>query len=128
MSKKYLCIDVGLKRIGVALGLNSIAVPYKPIIRINRNQASLEVLTLIKENNIDVLVVGIPFGDNENIMATQRRIRHFVSLINFTNIEYVDESSSSVEAREMTKGIMKHKKDAKIDSLSAKIILDRYLN
>ena len=30
--------------------------------------------------------------------------------------------------KELTQGIFKHKKDGKIDSIAAKIILDRYLN
>ena len=34
---------------------------------------------------------------------------------------------SSIESKELIKGTIKHKKDGRIDSISAKIILERYL-
>lgn len=42
-------------------------------------------------------------------------------------VYYQDEQGSSYEAKEMTKGAFRHKKDGKIDSIAAKIILERYL-
>jgi putative Holliday junction resolvase len=58
----------------------------------------------------------------------KRRIEHFVSLIDFDKeIVFVDEDFSSFEAANITKGVFKHKKDGKIDSVAAKIILERYL-
>jgi putative Holliday junction resolvase len=127
-SKKYLCIDVGIKRIGICICINDISICKQPIFRKNRNQASNEITQLLKNNNIDILIVGIPINENnENTLIMQKKIKHFVSLINFEkDIYYQDESSSSQEAREMTQGMMKHKKDGKIDSLSAKIIFDRW--
>jgi putative Holliday junction resolvase len=127
-AKKYLCIDVGLKRIGVCMCVNNISICLKPVFRKNRNQASKEIREILDNQNIDILIVGIPLNDdNETSLEMQRRIKHFVSLIEFQkDIYYQDESFSSSEAREMTKGIMKHKKDGKIDSLSAKIIFDRW--
>jgi putative Holliday junction resolvase len=58
----------------------------------------------------------------------ERRIKHFVSLLKLENIEvvYQDEQGSSVEAKEMTQGVFRHKKDGKIDSIAAKIILERW--
>ncbi|MBT8343498.1 MAG: Holliday junction resolvase RuvX, partial [Sulfurovum sp.] len=40
---------------------------------------------------------------------------------------YQDEQSSSIEAKELTMGQFKHKKDGKLDSIAAKIILERWL-
>jgi len=58
----------------------------------------------------------------------ERRIKHFVSLLELNiPIIYQDEQSSSIEAKELTKGIFRHQKDGKIDSIAAKIILERYL-
>jgi len=42
-------------------------------------------------------------------------------------VEYQDEYGSSIEAKELTKGVFRHKKDGRIDSMAAKIILERYL-
>jgi putative Holliday junction resolvase len=122
---KIMSLDVGLKRIGVAYTPNnSVVVPLNAIIRKNRNQASQEVTNLLQEWDIEKLIVGIPFT-NEN---TSNRIKHFVKLIDFNgNIEFVDESFSSFEVKNSIKGEIKHKRDGRIDSLAAKNILERYL-
>ena len=58
----------------------------------------------------------------------QKRIKHFISLIKFQGeIKWQNEDFSSFEAKELSKGIFRHKKDGRIDSLSAYIILDRFL-
>jgi putative Holliday junction resolvase len=122
--KKIASIDVGLKRIGVAFYLSGIVVPQSAILRKNRNQASNDVSNLLKEWSIDSLVVGFP---NDEDM--QNRIKHFVSLLEFDgDIFYQDEDFSSYEAKEMTKGQFKQKKDGKIDSISAKLILQRWVD
>ena len=119
-------IDIGLKRIGLAIYLNNILMPIEPIIRKNRNQASRDVLQSLNEYNIKTLVVGIPLDEDNNNMQT--RIKHFISLINFKGeIKWQNEDFSSFEAKELSKGIFKHKKDGRLDSLSAYIILDRFL-
>ena len=125
---KIASIDVGLKRIGLALCLKGgIVVPKEPIFRKNRNQAALEVKEFLDFWEIEKLVVGLPKGgSSEEEMS--RRIKHFVSLIRFDKeVIYIDEYGTSVEASDMTKGVFKHKKDGKIDSVSAQIILERYL-
>lgn len=122
-------IDIGLKRIGMALNLDgSIVFPQDAILRQNRNQAARDVVSFIKEWEIERLVVGLPKGgSSEEEMG--RRIRHFVALLELQDIEvvYQDEYGSSVEAKEMTQGLFRHKKDGKIDSMAAKIILERWL-
>lgn len=58
-----------------------------------------------------------------------KRVNHFVSLLEFDGeIVFQNENMSSVEAKELTMGEIKHKRDGRIDSIAAKIILERYLN
>ena len=125
---KLACIDVGLKRIGVAICLDgSIVVPQDAILRKNRNQAAHDVNTFLKEWEIKKLIVGLPL-DADNSEEMERRIKHFVSLLKLDiEVAYQDEQNSSVEAKELTMGVFRHKKDGKIDSIAAKIILERYL-
>ncbi|SMC09730.1 putative holliday junction resolvase [Nitratiruptor tergarcus DSM 16512] len=127
MANRVAAIDVGLKRIGTAICLDGkIVLPQNPILRKSRNQAARDVSSFLREWNIDTLVVGIPDGSSKEEM--QRRIRHFVSLLDFNgNIEYIDEGFTSYEAKEATKGVIKHKKDGKIDSIAAQKILERWL-
>jgi len=125
---KIASIDVGLKRIGVALCLDGkIVLPQDAILRKNRNQASRAVRAFLDEWEIKKLVVGLPKGgSSEDEM--KGRIEHFVSLLELEiEVAYQDEYGSSVEAKEMTKGVFRHKKDGKIDSMASKIILERYL-
>jgi putative Holliday junction resolvase len=125
---KLASIDIGLKRIGVAICLDgNIVLPQNAIIRKNRNQASLDVRLFLEEWNINKLIVGLP-KDGSSSDEMQRRIEHFVSLLKLDiEVDYQDEQGSSYEAKEMTKGAFRHKKDGKIDSIAAKIILERYL-
>ena len=126
---KIASIDVGLKRIGLALCLqNNIVIPKEPILRKNRNQAAIEVKEFLDFWEIELLVVGLPKGGSSEEEMT-KRIKHFISLIRFDkDIIYIDEYGSSKEAEEITKGIFRQKKDGKVDSIAAKIILERYLN
>jgi len=126
---KLACIDVGLKRIGVALCLDeNIVIPQDAILRKNRNQAAQDVNTFLKEWEIEKLIVGLP-KDAASSEEMERRIKHFVSLLELKiDVDYQDEQSSSIEAKELTQGIFRHKKDGKIDSIAAKIILERYIS
>jgi putative Holliday junction resolvase len=127
---KIAALDIGLKRIGVALCPNgSTVLPQPAIIRINRHQAAREVREFIEEWGIDMLVVGIPRGgSSEDEMS--RRIDHFVSLLELqdhVDVVYQDEAGSSMEAKEYMQGRVRQKRDGRIDSISAQIILERWL-
>jgi len=124
---KTACIDVGLKRIGTAICLDGkIVVPQDAILRKNRNQAARDVAAFLKAWEIEQLVVGLPKGGSSE-EEMERRIKHFVSLLELEiPVVYQDEQGSSFEAKEMTMGQFRHKKDGKIDSIAAKIILERY--
>ena len=126
MQKKYASIDIGLKRIGCAVSLMSdIVNPQEAILRKNRNQAAREVDSFLQKWEIDILVVGYP----ESSEDMKPRVEHFVKLLNFEGeIVFQNENMSSLEAKELTMGEIKHKRDGRIDSIAAKIILERYLN
>ena len=125
---KYAGIDVGLKRIGIAISLDGkIVLPQNAILRKNRNQAARDVKAFLAEWEIDTLIVGLP-KDGSSSEEMERRIKHFVSLMELEiEVAYQDEQGSSFEARELTMGDFRHKKDGRLDSVAAKIILERYL-
>ena len=125
---RYIAIDLGLKRIGVAYSAHKdIVTPLPAIIRKNRNQASADLNKILKEWETDALVVGIPMGgSSEDEM--RRRVKHFISLLDFDGeIFYQDEANTSLEAQDLIKGEMKYIRDGRVDSISAMIILQRYL-
>ncbi|MGE4472656.1 MAG: Holliday junction resolvase RuvX [Sulfuricurvum sp.] len=123
-----IAIDLGLKRIGLALSYgNGLVTPLNAIERKNRNQAANDVKKVLDEYEATTVVIGIPMGSTtEDEM--RRRVAHFMNLVEFSGeIVYQDESHSSREAEELMKGEIRYKRDGRIDSLSAKIILERYL-
>jgi putative pre-16S rRNA nuclease len=125
---KYIAIDLGLKRIGVAYSAHQdIVTPLPAVIRKNRNQASDEVKKLIKEWEVDAVVIGVPLGGSSE-EEMKRRIAHFMNLVAFEgDVFYQDEAGSSKEAEALIKGEMKQIRDGRVDSISAMIILQRYL-
>ncbi len=124
-----LACDVGLKRIGIAVLLNGVILPLEAILRQNRNQASRDLSDLLREKNIQVLVVGKP---NESYADTNARIEHFIKLLDFKGeIVFINEDRSSIEAYENLEHLGKKNKrlaikDGRLDSLSACRILERY--
>jgi len=127
---KIAAFDVGLKRIGVAFCFDGkIVLPQNAIIRKGRKQAANECSNLLREWGINKLIVGLPKGGSSEEEMT-RRIKHFISLLDIENLDifYVDESFSSFEAKEQMQGAIKQKRDGRIDSIAAKIILQRYLD
>ena len=126
---KLASLDIGLKRIGVAFCFDGkVVLPQNAIIRRGRKQAANDVSSLLKEWQIEKIVVGLPKGSSSE-EEMERRIKHFVSLLDIEGIEvaYIDESFSSFEAKEQMRGVVKQKRDGRVDSIAAKVILERYL-
>ncbi|OIP56825.1 MAG: Holliday junction DNA helicase RuvA [Helicobacteraceae bacterium CG2_30_36_10] len=125
---KYIAIDLGLKRIGLAYSAHKdLVTPLPAVQRKNRDQASAEVKKVLLMWEVDAVVIGIPLGgSSEDEM--RRRIGHFMNLVDFKGkVFYQDEAGSSKEAENMMKGQIKQIRDGRIDSISAMIILQRYL-
>ncbi|NCO01239.1 MAG: Holliday junction resolvase RuvX [Epsilonproteobacteria bacterium] len=126
---KYIAIDLGLKRVGLAYSAHKdLVTPLPAVQRKNRNQASAEVKKVLAEWEVDAVVIGIPLGgSSEDEM--RRRVEHFMNLVAFEGeIFYQDEAGSSKEAEAMMRGEIKQIRDGRIDSISAMIILQRYLS
>lgn len=137
-------IDFGLKRIGIAKLLQGIILPIPAIIRKNRNQASKELQKKLLQhcNNLEdiTLIIGIPLNEYKDFKDSNttnkvmiERIKHFLNLMDFCGkVIYIDESYSSIEASNRLSDRLYNKrkrarKDGTLDSISACIILERYL-
>ena len=122
--KKYLGIDWGEARIGLSLGVNEtkIVSPYKTVSSID------EILRVIKEEEIDEIVVGKPYkmADSELQVSNDFLIflDKFKEKINIP-IHEIDERLTSVAAD----GLVGNKKTkAGRDEIAAMIILQQYLD
>ena len=123
--KKYLGIDWGEKRIGLALGDSEtgIATPFKVVGSIN------EILEIIKSEDINSVVVGRPISIvNQELVIMNQKYNNFIGkLKEKTNIpvEFFDERLSS-KAADALSGNKKTK--AARDAVAAMIILQSYLD
>jgi len=128
---KIAALDIGLKRIGVAYSPDGKMVfPQNALIRRGRREAARKLSALLKELGIDTVVVGIPRGGSSE-EEMERRIRHFVSLLELdesVRLFYEDEAGSTAEAKELMRGEVKQKRDGRLDSIAAGIVLQRWLD
>ncbi|MEA3398881.1 MAG: Holliday junction resolvase RuvX [Patescibacteria group bacterium] len=122
--KKFLGIDWGEKRIGLAAGdsQTKMAVPYKVV-------AELEsVLEIIRSDGINKIVIGQPItksGDDSNLRAEfQVFVKKIKAKIN-TPVELVDERLTSKAADAL---IGSKKTKAPRDAIAAMLILQAYFD
>lgn len=120
---KYLGVDFGLKRIGLAVSEGELASPLKIIEGANFS----DLLEKIKKEaeGFDKVVIGLPEGKmGELVKKVIRNLKSF-SL----DVIAVDETLSSQNAtKQMIKLNVSKKKRASNDSFAAAIILQNYLD
>lgn len=129
MVNKYLALDVGEKRIGVALADSQVRIAI-PIDTLSVDGTEKEeILRLIKFHNITKLIVGYPRNQSgEPTLQTDFVINFVNSLdLNPEAIEYQDESLTSVLAEKRLKEQSGDYQKGDIDKVAASIILQDYL-
>lgn len=120
---KYLGVDWGKKRIGLALGDSEIktAVPFKVVGNLD------EIKAIIEEEEINRIIIGLPKsmkGNNDLNNDFQNFIEEMKKNLNIP-FEFVDERLSS-KAADALAGDKKTK--ALRDAVAAMIILQSYLD
>jgi putative Holliday junction resolvase len=123
-----LGLDIGERRIGVAR-VNLVAKLPEALVTLPNNASFLEQLKqLIKQHQIDGLVVGLPRNLSGEETAQSQTIRDFCTQ-NLTVLQlpiiWQDETLSSVAAEADAKG---NKSKIGLDALAAKVILEDYLS
>lgn len=122
---KYLGIDWGLKRIGLAVSEGQLATPFLNL-EINGLSDGIEkIINLIKKENIDLVILGKPEGKMGKIV--DKTYQAFLK--NKINIKLTDETLSTHDAKkimiEMGFGKGARKED---NAVAAALILQRYLD
>ncbi|MCX6809549.1 MAG: Holliday junction resolvase RuvX [Candidatus Berkelbacteria bacterium] len=131
-SEVTLALDLGKRRVGVALSHGIIAEAQKTIL-LNESKPEEffpKLKKITEEQKVKKIIVGLPLG--KNLQETKQSVwtRDFASKIERElrlPIEFVEESFSSTSALEDLKKGKRFKKE-EIDAQSAKIILEQYLN
>ena len=131
---RVLAIDFGEVRVGLALSdlTCTIARPYKTINYNGMDHLIVQLTDIIKENDVNQLVVGMPYNMKGEDTKQTKIVKDFVSIIKEKldyDVDLVDERLTSTEAEKfMHKMDIKvgHNKD-KVDRIAASIILQEYL-
>ena len=129
---KIMALDVGTKRIGIALSdyLQVIAIPHITIPREPEKKAIEQIAQIAKENRVEKVVVGVPINmDGTNGFQAQDCLDFAQKLLGF-DIIFEDErlTSEEAEARLRAKKIDFRKNKGLVDMESAAVILEQYLS
>ncbi len=129
-SKSILSLDVGLKRIGLAYCDSLfITVNILPAVKRDKNKTELKTIkNHIKKLNLTGFIIGLPL-DDKGEMTSQAIDCISYSRFLFNELKlpfsFVNEHSSTWEAT--NKFGIKKDKSGLIDSFSAKIILEQWM-
>lgn len=129
-SQSIMSLDVGARRIGVALA-NAIARLPSPLATIVNDSSVLDMLDkLIKDNSVGVLVVGWPRGMQSQHTDQTRTVEAFATILKerYAFPLYLqDEVLTSHKAEQELKARGKAFEKGDIDALAATYILEDFL-
>lgn len=129
---KIMALDIGTKRIGVALSdyLLMLSNGHSCVHRLPEDKAISEILDIAKNNNVKKIVIGVPFNMDGTQGAQAQDCKDFAAKIQGYEIIYEDERLTSDTAEEnlRAKKIDFRKNKGLVDIESACIILEQYLS
>jgi len=128
-NQRLLGLDVGERRIGVAVSEGRVAVPLTIIEHTNRAADIARILAIATERDTKAIVVGIPVttsGDEGEQARLTRRFGDQLASETALRVVYHDELMSTVDAEAALLGLRRRK--VHVDDRAAAIILQRYLD
>ena len=135
MSFRVLALDVGDRRIGVALSdpTGLLAMPLTTIKRTDGPSDVGEVLRLVAEHEVGEIVVGTPVSLSGRAGPQAARVAEFTSSLSRRTdipVRSVDERFSSVLAERLLRefGVEPSRNKARLDATAAAVILQSYLD
>lgn len=122
---KYLGVDWGLKRVGLAVSDGEIASPLTILAITNLQDGLQKMLSFIAREKVEIVVIGKPEGESG------KRVTGVVKKLKQAGVEVreADENLSTKEAQEiLIKMGVKQKSRRFDDAVAATLILQRYLD
>ncbi len=136
MSKTILGLDVGDVKVGVALARagTGIAIPLASFER-KASEAESKLLKIIREENIEIVVAGLPLDEDDKEGVQCEKIRNFcrrlekrVSIELVFQDEYGTSDEAAAELRHIRGGRSSAKAKGALDAVAAAMILQQYLD
>jgi putative Holliday junction resolvase len=132
---RYLGLDVGDRRIGVALSdeTATLASGRETIVRVGRRKDLARIARLVREQEVAEIVVGLPLNmDGTRGPQAQKVVLFIEDLKTRTGlaVRAWDERLTSVEAEEilMRAGVHGKRRKALVDGVAAAVILQEFLD
>ncbi len=126
-----LALDIGEKRIGVALASLAARLP-EPLTTLTNDAVVLEkIAELADRHQTDMIVAGLPRSLEGTETAQTRSVREFVGRLEDRlgrSVYLMDEAGTSAEAEAGLRARRKPYTKADIDARAAAIILQDFLN
>lgn len=131
---RYIGIDLGTRRIGLAFGDElGVATPLPALTQADAGERRTALLKVIRERRADEIVIGHPLNMDESVGPKAKEAEQFAAVLSAElakPVHLVDERLTSYEAEA---SIAKSKRrDVRasgiIDSRAATLILQDYLN
>ena len=130
-----MCLDIGDKRIGVAVSdpFNTYSLPVETYNRKNLKTDLAKIEFCVKEKGITALVCGLPVNFDGTPSVQTKKAEFFIDKLKellSVQIFTVDERCSTCEAEETLIGQGKSREERKlfVDALAASTILQGFLN
>ncbi len=132
---RFLALDVGNRRVGVAVGSSEarIATPLAVIERGRIEDNVTQLRALIAEYDVEGLVVGLPRNANDTASEQEALTRAYMAKLEpqlGLPIQYQDEcySTASAMQQQRARGVNEKRGRATIDAAAAAIILQDFLD
>lgn len=128
---KALSIDYGTRRIGVALGVDSLLVFSRTITVGSPHDAQEKLLDLVKREFVETIVVGLPLrldGTEKSEAAHARSFALGISRQTGRPVVFIDERLTSVEAADILRkeGLAEPEIRQRVDAKTAELLLEQY--
>lgn len=132
---KYLCIDFGIKRVGLAVSdpTGRFVFPLRTIVRTTRDKLFADLGECIAEEKIEAVLVGLPVtpqGYAREIGTTEAQVRNFIASLTrrvALPVLTCDETLSSEEAKTLMRKAGREGERKGLDAFAAAVILETYL-
>jgi putative holliday junction resolvase len=132
---RTLCLDLGSKRIGVAISdpFGLIAQALETIASTNPERDIRRVLEIVKDHGVTEIVVGLPYNMDGSEGPQVEKVRNFKTLltekISLPVFEWDERLSTVAAERTLLEADMSRAKRRKVvDRLAAVLILQGYLD
>lgn len=132
IKNKILSLDLGMRRIGTALSDGETVASQETIKYWSRDDAIGRILKICREEQVEKIILGLSKNSSGEAEDMVRSFALEINKLISVPIEFVDETLTSKEAERTLQDLKidprSEKYKQEIDRISAKLILEQYLN